>query len=58
MFVFFLITSLTASANDIGTARLSLIQGDVVVLTGDTGNEWVAASINLPLLPEGIQCFK
>jgi hypothetical protein len=52
MIVFLLITSLTASANDIGTARLSLIQGDVVVLTRDTGNEWVAASINLPLLPE------
>src|SRR4030043_1124644 len=52
MIIFLLITSLTASANDIGTARLSLIQGDVVVLTKDTGNEWVAASINLPLLPE------
>ena len=52
MIIFLLITSLTASANDIGTARLSLIQGDVVVLTRDTGNEWVAASINLPLLPE------
>ncbi len=46
-----LLTSLAAYANDIGTARLSLIQGDVVVLTQDTGNEWVAASINFPLLP-------
>lgn len=46
----FLVISLAAHASDIGTARLSLIQGDVVVLTQDTGNEWVAASVNLPLL--------
>ena len=49
--VLLLVAAVNASANDIGTARLSLIQGDVVVMTGDTGNEWVAASINLPLLP-------
>jgi hypothetical protein len=50
MTVFLLVSSLTAFANDIGTSRLSFIEGDVVVLTQDTGNEWVAASINIPLL--------
>lgn len=49
--VVILMISLPVYANGIGTARLSLIQGDVVVLTQDTGNEWVAAAINLPLLP-------
>ncbi len=46
-----LFTSLPAYAEVIGTARLSLMQGDVTVQTKDTGNEWGAASINLPLLP-------
>lgn len=44
-------TSLAVYADVIGTARLSLLQGDVVVQSRDTGSEWAAASINLPLLP-------
>jgi len=35
----------------IGDARLSLIQGDVVLQTEETGSEWGAAVINTPLLP-------
>lgn len=38
-------------AQVLGDARLSLIQGDVAIQTQDTGNEWGAASVNLPLLP-------
>lgn len=38
-------------ADILGTARLSLIQGEVLVLTQDTGDEWIAASINMPLMP-------
>ncbi len=34
---------------ELGTARVSLIKGDVQVYTEDTAN-WVAASINMPLL--------
>ena len=45
-----LVTALTGFANDIGTARISLIQGDVLVSTRETGEEWVAASVNLPLM--------
>ena len=50
MFVLWLILVLPAFAEVTGTARLSLLQGDVVVQTADTGNEWVAASINMPLM--------
>ena len=35
----------------LGDARLSLIQGDVVLQTEETGSEWGAAVINTPLLP-------
>jgi hypothetical protein len=35
----------------LGDARLSLIQGDVVLQTEETGSEWGAAVINIPLLP-------
>lgn len=49
--MFWLFVNLPAYADIIGTARLSLIKGDVVVLTGDTGGDWVAASINMPLMP-------
>ncbi len=45
-----LAASFPAAAEEVGTARLSLIEGDVVVLTPDTDDEWVAASINLPLM--------
>jgi hypothetical protein len=51
MFVLWLILALPAFAEVTGTARLSLLQGDVIVQTADTGNEWVAASINMPLMP-------
>jgi len=51
MFVLLLILVLPAFAEITGTARLSLLQGDVIVQTVDTGNEWVAASINMPLMP-------
>ncbi len=46
-----LITTLTAYAGDMGTARISFIRGDVLVSTGDIGDEWAAASINMPLMP-------
>jgi hypothetical protein len=51
LFVLWLILALPAFAEVTGTARLSLLQGDVIVQTADTGNEWVAASINMPLMP-------
>ena len=51
MFVLWLILVLPAFAEITGTARLSLLQGDVIVQTADTGNEWVAASINMPIMP-------
>ncbi len=35
----------------LGSARLSLIQGEVVLQTPDTGTKWGAASINMPLIP-------
>ncbi len=35
----------------LGDARLSLIQGDVVLQTEATGSEWGAAVINTPLIP-------
>ena len=38
-------------AQVLGDARLSLIQGDVAIQTKDTGNEWGAAAINMPLIP-------
>ena len=38
-----------AFAAELGTARLSLIKGDVQVYTTDT-QDWVAASVNMPLL--------
>lgn len=49
--VLWMFVTVPADADVIGTARLSLIQDDVVVQTIDTENEWVAASINMPLLP-------
>lgn len=53
IFMLFFITgtSLAVHADVIGAARLSLVQGDVVIQSRDTGPEWAAASINLPLLP-------
>jgi hypothetical protein len=51
VFVLWLILALPAFAEVTGTARLSFLQGDVIVQTVDTGNEWVAASINMPLMP-------
>jgi len=48
-----------AFAAELGSARISLIKGDVQIYTADT-QEWVAASINMPLregdrlwVPEG-----
>jgi hypothetical protein len=37
-------------ADTIGSARISLMEGDVLVQTKDIGTEWMAASINVPLL--------
>jgi hypothetical protein len=63
VFIFWLIMSSMASvpsaasqpsslANQVlGGARLSLIRGDVVIQTKDTGSEWGAATINTPLIP-------
>jgi hypothetical protein len=39
---------LYAGATGLGDVRISLIEGDVQILTADT-QEWVAASINMPL---------
>jgi hypothetical protein len=49
--IFITATTLASHADVIGTARLSLVQGDVVVQSRDTGPEWAVASVNLPLLP-------
>jgi len=38
-----------SSGSTLGSLRISLIEGDVQVRTGDTG-EWVPASINMPLV--------
>ncbi len=38
-----------SSGSTLGSLRISLIEGDVQVRTGDTG-EWVPASINMPLM--------
>jgi hypothetical protein len=38
-------------AQVLGSARLSVIQGDVAIQTKDTGGEWGAASINTPVTP-------
>ena len=38
-------------AQVLGDARLSLIQGDIAIQTGDTGDEWGAAATNMPLIP-------
>jgi hypothetical protein len=51
LFISYFLMSVSASADIIGNARLSLIRGDVSVQTADSGNEWIAASINLPLAP-------
>ena len=37
-------------ADTIGSARISLMEGDVLVQNKDTGTEWIAASINVPLI--------
>lgn len=41
----------SSPAQVLGDARLSLIQGDVVVQTEAAGSEWGAAVINTPLVP-------
>ncbi len=51
LFISCFLMAVSASADVIGNARLSLIRGDVSVQTADSGNEWIAASINLPLTP-------
>jgi hypothetical protein len=51
LFISCFLMAVSASADVIGNARLSLIRGDVAVQTADSGNEWIAASINLPLTP-------
>ncbi len=43
-------------AQVLGDARLSLIQGDVAIQTKDTGTEWGAATINVPL-PPGVKIW-
>ena len=40
-----------ASPQALGGARLGLMEGDVAIMTPDTGNDWGAASINTPLTP-------
>ncbi|MBE0428204.1 MAG: FecR domain-containing protein, partial [Nitrospirae bacterium] len=51
MSVICLTTCVSAFAGVIGSARISLTEGDVLIQTEDTGNEWIAASINFPLIP-------
>ncbi|MFB3883900.1 MAG: DUF6600 domain-containing protein [Thermodesulfobacteriota bacterium] len=46
---FWLTVPFSSSAEDLGDARLSLIQGGVLIQNMDTGAEWGAASINMPL---------
>ncbi len=41
----------SSPAQVLGDARLSLIQGEVVLQTEATGSEWGAAVINTPLIP-------
>jgi len=41
----------SSPAQVLGDARLSLIEGDVVLQTEATGSEWGAAVINTPLVP-------
>jgi hypothetical protein len=48
MFAFILTIPFAAFADDLGLARLSLIEGDVQVLIQDT-TDWTEATINLPL---------
>jgi len=48
MFAFILTFPLAAFADDLGLARLSMIEGDVQVLIQDT-TDWTEATINLPL---------
>ena len=50
MFAMHAITPFPVLADTIGSARISQIEGDVLVQTNETGIEWVAASINVPLL--------
>lgn len=45
-----LIIPFSLFAETIGSARISLMEGDVLVQGQDTGIEWMAASINVPLL--------
>ncbi len=42
--------SFSLFADTIGSARISLLEGNVLVRTNDTGAEWLAASVNLPLM--------
>ena len=51
IFGFWLFMSPSGFAQTLGDARLSLIQGEVVMQNQDTGSEWGAASINMPLTP-------
>ena len=53
IFSFWIFMSLLSptSAQALGEARLSLLQGDVAIQTKDIGDEWGAASINAPLVP-------
>ncbi|MBI5025567.1 MAG: FecR domain-containing protein [Nitrospirae bacterium] len=51
---------ISSGDTSLGTARISLIQGDVLIQTEDTEGDWVVASINTPLkqgdrvwVPEG-----
>jgi hypothetical protein len=44
-------SSPSEQAQVLGEARLSLIQGDVAIQTEDTGSEWGAATMNMPLPP-------
>ena len=48
MVVFLILFPAAAFAVELGTARISLITGDVQIYTADT-EDWVAASINMPL---------
>jgi len=51
LFISCFLMAVSALADVIGNVRISLIQGDILVQTADSGNEWIAASINLPLMP-------
>jgi hypothetical protein len=49
-FAIFAMVPFSVFADTIGSARISLTEGDVLYQTMDAGNGWMTASINMPLM--------